>query len=410
MQPQAHLRARPVQRGVVEYRADEIVHRAPRRGTVDQRPHEGARQGGVAVGEMMDVGALLVGVAAGATFDPQRAGTGEALGHRIDGGDHVDAVAEVVAGAALEEVGRGCGQLAGLGEERAIAGLGEPRHLLVNRTPGEVVARAGKQLRQALPGLVRQGTICEKGIDGPRAGIARRKLVEAEQQRITRNQAILPEVLAIEEHRLRQPEPGIQPAMEHALALEPFRADAQRLQDLRKLTRVHDTGSDHGLGAAVAHQQAAAHSELAPARVAAEIVMVVENENARFWLALAIEPGCCQASETGADDDQVVALLRFQQIDVVALPLTRNPVNDSVGFIGRAPQARERRGVRTALPQRLGLQLLERCKAGGNRESCAVEEVAARDLVRHRLALPDIPARKRRTASQRRRQSQGGLC
>ena len=76
-----------------------------------------------------------------------------------------------------------------------------------------------------------QRAIGEKGIDGPRAGIARRELVEAEQQRVARNQAVLAERLAIEEHRLGQPEPGIEPAMEHALALEPFRADAQRLQD-----------------------------------------------------------------------------------------------------------------------------------------------------------------------------------
>ena len=98
---------------------------------LDQRAHQRARQRGVAVREMVDVGGLVLGVAARLVLDPQRLGARKALAHRIERADGVDAVAEVVARAALEEVGGVGRQLADVGEERAVAGLGEGRDLLL---------------------------------------------------------------------------------------------------------------------------------------------------------------------------------------------------------------------------------------------------------------------------------------
>ena len=105
--------------------------------------------------------------------------------------------------------------------------------------------------------------------------------------------------------------------MEHALALEALGVDAQGAQDATKLARVLDLGRHHRLRAAVAQQQPVADAELAAARVAAEIVVVVEDQDARPRAALAIGPGRREPRQPGADDDEIVGFLGFQLVDVV---------------------------------------------------------------------------------------------
>src|SRR4029079_5767294 len=104
-------------------------------------------------------------VPAGLLFDAERLGAWEAAGHGIDGADGVDAVAVVVAGAALEEVGGLGRELADAGEEVAIAGLGEGGDLFLFAAAGEIVAVAGEQLGEAFAHLALQRAIGEEGVD-----------------------------------------------------------------------------------------------------------------------------------------------------------------------------------------------------------------------------------------------------
>ena len=105
--------------------------------------------------------------------------------------------------------------------------------------------------------------------------------------------------------------------MEHALALEALGVDAQGAQDAPELAGVLDPGRHHRLRAAVAQQQPVADAELAAARVAAEVVVVVEDQDARSRPPLAIGPGRGEPGQPRADDDEIVGLLGFQLVDIV---------------------------------------------------------------------------------------------
>jgi hypothetical protein len=203
---------------------------------------------------VVDIGGTFPVVVAGLLLDLQRGRAGEALGHRVDGGDRIDAVAEVVARTALEEAGRVGGQPADVGEEGPIAGLGERLRLLLRRLAGKIVAAAGEQLDEALPRLVREGAIGQEGGRWPRAGIVGCELVEAQEQRVAVDEPVLAERLAVEEHRLGEPEARIELAVEHALALEALRIDAQP-QDAPDLARIFDPSAPPSTRAAVAQQQ-----------------------------------------------------------------------------------------------------------------------------------------------------------
>ena len=135
LQADADGRAQSVQARIVEGGGDEVFHAAAGRHALDQRAHQRARQRGVAVREVVDVGGLVLSVAARLVLDPQRLGARKTLAHGIERADGVDAVAEVVARTALEEVGGVGRQLADVGEERAVAGLGKGRDFLLRRCP-----------------------------------------------------------------------------------------------------------------------------------------------------------------------------------------------------------------------------------------------------------------------------------
>ena len=147
--------------------------------------------------------------------------------------------------------------------------------------------------------------------------------------------------------------------MEHALPLEALGVDAQGAQDAAELSRVPDLGRHHRLGAAIADEQAIADAELAAARVAAEIVVVVEDQDARLGLPLAIGPGRRQTGKPCAHYDEIVGLLGLQLVDIVLAALAGDRMDDGVGIVGRAPEPRESRRIGPA-PQRLGMQLLDR--------------------------------------------------
>ncbi|MCZ7641810.1 MAG: hypothetical protein M5U33_02365 [Pseudorhodoplanes sp.] len=67
--------------------------------------------------------------------------------------------------------------------------------------------------------------------------------------------------------------------------------------------------------AAIGEQQAAIDGEFIALGVAAEIVMIVEDEDARLRMALAVEIGRRKPADAAADHDKVVALLHRKRIE-----------------------------------------------------------------------------------------------
>ena len=155
-------------------------------------------------------------------------------------------------------------------------------------------------------------------------------------------------------------------------------------QDATQLAGVLDLGRHHRLRAAVAQQQPVADTKLAAARVAAEVVVIVEDQDARPRPPLAIGPGRREPRQPRADNDQIIGFLGFHLVDVVPPALAGHAVDDGVGIVGGTPQPGERRRIEAAwqCPD-LGLELLERGEGRGGGEGHTVEEIPARDLVAH---------------------------
>jgi len=116
--------------------------------------------------------------------------------------------------------------------------------------------------------------------------------------------------------------------------------------------------------------------------VPAEIVVVVENEDARGWPGgLAEEPGCGQPTDAGADDDEIVALAAIGDPTRVG---PERPLSQRVGRFERAVVATAEtgeggwiRGLVGQKPERLARR--ERT-ADGERD--AVQEIAPRQALR----------------------------
>src|SRR5262249_43555146 len=144
-------------------------------------------------------------------------------------------------------------------------------------------------------------------------------LAERHCQCIAGHQYVAPERFAREKDAAREPERRIEVALKRGF--ERPEADPEVAQQppcdrtverLRRLQR---------LAAAVADDGAAIDRELVTLGVAAEIVMVVEDEDARVLArCAAVEPRRRKPADAAADHDEVIAFLNGQALDRIAPP------------------------------------------------------------------------------------------
>src|SRR5262249_4401106 len=199
-------------------------------------------------------------------------------------------------------------------------------------------------------------------------------------RRFARDQHVAPERLARKEHAARQPERGVERALESSF--EPLDLDAEVAQKTFRNVAVPGLGGIDRFAAAIADHVTAIERELVALSVAAEIVLVVEDQDARRRPgSAAVEGGGSQAADARADDDEVVALLDRQPVEgeVLAFPRLR------VCGLERARVLSAQSGERRRIAQGLRRDLRRRGEAGGNGQGYAVEKVAARNR-RHALA------------------------
>src|SRR6516164_11857492 len=136
--------------------------------------------------------------------------------------------------------------------------------------------------------------------------------------RVTRNKCVPAESLAIKKHAPRQTKRGIEAAIERGV--EPLKLDAEIAQETLCHIAPQSLWRLDRLTAAIADQRARAGSELIALGMAAEIVVIVDNENAGVRPhPLTIKPCRRKPADAAADHDQVVVLLDCRVVDAEAL-------------------------------------------------------------------------------------------
>src|SRR5262249_21139052 len=131
----------------------------------------------------------------------------------------------------------------------------------------------------------------------------------------------------------------------------------------------------HRLAAAVPDDESPAQAELIALGVAAKVVVVIENEDARAAAkALPVEPGGREPADAAADHHEIVALLDRQPVERERLAIAQ-----IVADLERARMLPAQAGEGRRIAQRLRGELVGRGESGCHGQGEAVEEVAAAD-------------------------------
>ena len=254
--------------------------------------------------------------------------------------NRVASKSEEAESSALEAVRHLLAAAAELGEIVAVARALENRELLLGGPAGERIARTVVERDELRLALVRD----RKGGDelGQRLGIGEtaRNRVGRPRRRLARHQRIASEGLAREEDAARQAERGVESSLKGAL--EARELDSEIVQQALRHFAVLGKGGIDRFAAAVADDQTPIDVELVALGMAAEIVVIVEDEDARGRAGAAIEPGRCQPADAAADHDQVVALLDRQPVEGETPACARQRVRDLERAVVLAAQSGER--------------------------------------------------------------------
>jgi hypothetical protein len=205
-------------------------------------------------------------------------------------------------------------------------------------------------------------------------------------QCVADNERVAAECFAIEKYAARQTERRIEAAVERTV--EPGEFDAEIAQEAFGHIAPQCFWRLDRLAAAIADQCARPGGEFVALGVAAEIVVIVENENAGLRTDRAtIEPCRGEAADAAADHDQIVSLFAWRIVDAEAPALAREGMRDFERAGMLAAQASQRRRIL----RRRGGDLIGRRQSGGDRQGGTAEKIAARDgwhpEIYHRLFL-----------------------
>ncbi|MNS49920.1 hypothetical protein D3C72_825520 [compost metagenome] len=242
---------------------------------------------------------------------------------------------------------------------------------------GEIVHPALRQPQQGLPVCRGQRRGIEKmgnGVSGRLA--ARVPGIDPVCERVAREPLVAAEVLGVEKHRAAQA-----PAL-IGVSLARWRrgadVDAHPGQH-RTHGRTVGGGWRHLGAAAVAHQRLAAHREFVALGVAAEVVVVVEDQDAPVRAKLlAIEPRRGQPADAAAHHHEVIRFAR--QHGRVRSAFARQAVGqrERAGVVAAQPGQRRRVAGRCGLGPCLTNQP-RRGNTGRNAQRGAIEEVSTGD-------------------------------
>ncbi len=323
VQADAHRAACPIQRRIVGSRQHYVLGARARQGGRDQLAHQQPRHRGVAVGEVEGRRAAGGRVArrgiahAGGTggIELQSLESRQAQAPAVQRRLGLDADAPLAMGG-----GPVVGDHPGVGLDHlqqvvAVADARQPIHLLGGVEVGQVVDLGGLDAHDIGLDLGRQRRGRQPG--GERLGVLRACVEAAEAD----HEFVGAEGLLVEEHRRFQPGVTIEVLVGAGLG-QGDRIDAQL---------GHQAGRDRAVGAgavdqhgpAVQQQGAAADVELVALGVAAEVVVVLQHQDAGVGLGLAPEVRCGQAADPAADHHQIVGLVVLHRLAGVELAVAQ---------------------------------------------------------------------------------------
>ena len=162
--------------------------------------------------------------------------------------------------------------------------------------------------REQLPfWRVGQREIGEKTGKGPGVEARGIEIIRHAEYWIACDQPVSAESRLVEEHRAAHPAAGIVVAIKRGF--EAADIDAQILEQAVGHRAEQCLWRLQRFGAAIADQRLAADGEFVAFGVAAEIIVIVEDQDFCGGIAFAPEPCCGKAADARADDDQVIRRL-----------------------------------------------------------------------------------------------------
>ena len=275
--------------------------------------------------------------------------------------------------ASLKDVGDLITATADLGEIVAIAGALEDGALLLRRPASERVALRRIEREVLSLALNRDRKVGHEF--GQRPGVVARpgSVSDPHARRITCNQNVAAEPLTRKEQAAGQAERRIEIAFERRL--EPLDVDAEFLKQGLGRWAVERIGRLERLAAAVADDAALADRELVALGMAAEVVVIVEDQDARLRVLAAIEPGGREPAQAATNHDEVVAFFDRQIAEIEPPALAGERMRHLERAVVLAAQA----GERGRIAGGLRCKLCRGREAGGNGQRHTVEKIAPRD-------------------------------
>ena len=195
----------------------------------------------------------------------------------------------------------------------AVARLLQQLRLFVVALAGERILLLLEQADQLRLALGRDRELRDEFAQRLGVEQVRAEVVGQHGHRVAGGEHVAPERLACKEHPARQLERRIEPALEGGI--EARDVDAEILEQTLGHGAVERLGRLQRLAAAVAQDQAAIEAELVALGVAAEVVVVVQDQDSRPAIGAPVEPGRRQAADAAADHDQIVALVDRQSVE-----------------------------------------------------------------------------------------------
>src|SRR5262249_29039436 len=303
--------------------------------------------------------------------EPGEAGVSEIA--RVGGGHRVAAEAEEAQRAALEAIRRLLAQATDLGEIVAITGALEERDLFLDGAAGQRIARGIAERDELRLAGVRDRKAGHEFGERLGVGETAARLVGAAGGRLARDQHVAAEGPARKKGAACKPQRGIERALERGL--EALHGDAEVAQQALGDLAVIAVGRIDRVAAPVADHATAVERELVALGVAAEIIVVVEHQDARGRPGgAAIEPGGRKPADAATDHDEVVALLDRQAVE-----RETGAARLRVRGLERARVLAAQSGQRRRIARGLGRDLGRRREPGANGPGHSGEEVAARN-------------------------------
>ncbi|MNO84538.1 hypothetical protein D3C76_758810 [compost metagenome] len=279
-----------------------------------------------------------------------------------------------------------------LEQEILVADGFQVRGFFLGGFAGQVILGRHVQGDQRLAVGLRQREVVDEVRDGAGVQLVRGDVVGHHRRRVAGHQFVFAEVFLVEEHPARQAQARVELAIERGL--EAFDVHPEFLQQAVHFLAVQMIRRLEGFTAAVADDHATTGGEFIALGVAAEVVVVFQNQDARFRMFLTVEPRSGQSAEAASYHHQVIFLGDRQFVGVEDLFLPPH----LVGHFERADVVTPQTGQcwRVVAPVRGGLEKLQRGHAGSDGDSDAVEKVAAGDIHIHSLLVFQIAPAPRR--------------